>query len=226
MATPHTTGVAALYLQAHPTASPTAVRDAIYAATTKGIVTSSKTANNHLLYSLFDSTPAQNQPPVANFTYSCTDLTCAFTDASTDGDGKVARLELGLRRQDDGDRARTPSHKYAAAGTYTVQLTVTDNDGATGTASKVITVSSGLPGGITLEATARRAKGATAYADLTWQGATGANVDVFRNGAKIKTTPNNDAYSDLIGKAVKGTYTYKVCEAGTTICSNEAAVKF
>jgi subtilisin family serine protease len=50
MATPHTTGVAALYLQSNPTASPQAVRDALFASTTKGIVSSSKTANNHLLF--------------------------------------------------------------------------------------------------------------------------------------------------------------------------------
>ena len=51
MATPHTTGVAALYLQSNPAASPATVRDALYAKTTKGIVTSSKTTNNHLLFS-------------------------------------------------------------------------------------------------------------------------------------------------------------------------------
>ena len=52
MATPHTTGVAALYLQANPGASPATVRDGLYAWTTKAIVSSSKTANNHLLCSL------------------------------------------------------------------------------------------------------------------------------------------------------------------------------
>ena len=50
MATPHTTGVAALYLQSNPTATPQQVRDALYANTTKGVVNSSKTANNHLLF--------------------------------------------------------------------------------------------------------------------------------------------------------------------------------
>jgi len=50
MATPHTTGVAALYLQGTPGATPQQVRDALFAATSKGIVTSSKTANNNLLY--------------------------------------------------------------------------------------------------------------------------------------------------------------------------------
>jgi subtilisin family serine protease len=50
MAAPHTAGVAALYLQSNTGASPQAVRDALYANTTKGIVTSSSTANNHLLF--------------------------------------------------------------------------------------------------------------------------------------------------------------------------------
>lgn len=53
MATPHTAGVAALYLQRNPAASPQQVRDAIFKATTQGIVKSSSTANNHLLYSGF-----------------------------------------------------------------------------------------------------------------------------------------------------------------------------
>ncbi|HEY8166633.1 MAG TPA: S8 family serine peptidase [Gemmatimonadaceae bacterium] len=50
MATPHTTGVAALYLQGNSSATPQQVRDALYAATTKGVVNSSKTVNNHLLF--------------------------------------------------------------------------------------------------------------------------------------------------------------------------------
>jgi subtilisin family serine protease len=50
MAAPHTAGVAALYLQSAPGASPASVRSALFALTTKGKVTSSKSTNNHLLY--------------------------------------------------------------------------------------------------------------------------------------------------------------------------------
>ena len=50
MATPHTTGVAALYLQSNPAASPATVRTALFNATTKGVVTSSNTTNKHLLF--------------------------------------------------------------------------------------------------------------------------------------------------------------------------------
>ena len=50
MAAPHAAGVAAQYLQTNPSASPSLVRNALYDLTTKGIVTSSNTANNHLLF--------------------------------------------------------------------------------------------------------------------------------------------------------------------------------
>jgi subtilisin family serine protease len=53
MATPHTAGVAALYLQRNPSASPASVRTALFNLTTKGVVTSSSTANNHLLFTNF-----------------------------------------------------------------------------------------------------------------------------------------------------------------------------
>ncbi|MBA4073002.1 MAG: serine protease [Gemmatimonas sp.] len=53
MATPHVAGVAALYLQGNSTATAQQVRDALYAATTKGVVTSSKTVNNHLLFTAY-----------------------------------------------------------------------------------------------------------------------------------------------------------------------------
>ena len=53
MATPHTAGVAALYLAGNPSASPQTVRSTLYAATTKGKVTGSLTANNHLLFTAY-----------------------------------------------------------------------------------------------------------------------------------------------------------------------------
>lgn len=50
MAAPHTAGVAALYLETNAGATAQQVRDALYANATKGVVTSSKTTNNHLLF--------------------------------------------------------------------------------------------------------------------------------------------------------------------------------
>ena len=51
VAAPYVAGVAALYLQTNPKAAPKQVRDALFEASTKGVVTSSSTPNNNLLYS-------------------------------------------------------------------------------------------------------------------------------------------------------------------------------
>lgn len=56
---------------------------------------------------------------------------------------------------------------------------------------------------------------------LLWTGATAASVDIYRNGLKIRTTVNDG--SDL-DKVRRGTYTYKVCNVATTVCSPEVTV--
>jgi thermitase len=81
------------------------------------------------------------------------------------------------------------------------------------------------PVSITLGVT-KRLSSARWYADLVWSGATGASVDVYRNGALRTTTANDGAYSDNLGRKPKGTFTYKICVAGTTTCGNEASVSF
>jgi subtilisin family serine protease len=53
MASPHVAGVAALYLQSNPGASPQAVRDALWSNATTGKVTSSKTTDPRLLYTSY-----------------------------------------------------------------------------------------------------------------------------------------------------------------------------
>ncbi|HET7373484.1 MAG TPA: S8 family serine peptidase, partial [Gemmatimonadaceae bacterium] len=136
MATPHTTGVAALYLQANPSATPTQVRDALFNAATKGVVLSSNTTNNDLLYSPpsgFGGTTS-NTPPTASFTASCTDLACTFTDHSTDSDGLVSAWSWSFG-DGTGSSSQSPSHTYAAGNSYQVSLIVTDNAGAKDTAT-------------------------------------------------------------------------------------------
>ena len=68
MATPHVAGVAALYLQAHPAATPAEVSDAIDDATTKGVLTSLGSGSpDRLLYSLVDRVaPDPVLPPADN----------------------------------------------------------------------------------------------------------------------------------------------------------------
>jgi PKD repeat protein len=86
-----------------------------------------------------------NQPPVASFSYGCTQLTCTFNGTtSTDSDGTVVSYAWTF-----GDGATgagpQPDHTFPAAGTYSVSLMVTDDVGATGSATQQVSVSAAPP---------------------------------------------------------------------------------
>ncbi len=85
-----------------------------------------------------------NLPPVADFTYTINGLTVTFTDQSYDPDGTVVSW---LWDFGDGSTStlQNPVHTYIGYGTYSVTLTVTDNEGATGTVTKIITLSGPQP---------------------------------------------------------------------------------
>lgn len=61
--------------------------------------------------------------------------------------------------------------------------------------------------------------------EISWSGASGATVDLQRNGVVVATTPNDGSYTDVLSKG-SGTYTYRVCNAGTATCSSAASVTF
>ncbi|MBY6210352.1 family 16 glycosylhydrolase [Microbulbifer agarilyticus] len=93
------------------------------------------------------TTPPGNNAPVAVFSESCTDLACTFdASASSDSDGSIAGYSWDFG-DGNSDIGVTASNSYAAAGSYTVTLTVTDDQGASDTASKVVSVSDGSSGG-------------------------------------------------------------------------------
>ena len=145
MATPHVAGAVALYLNENPAATPSQVAAGLTGNGTAGTINlhASSLANgtpNLFLYTGFITGGTNpNTPPSASFSQSCTDLTCTFTDGSTDSDGSVASWSWTFG-DGEGSTAQNPTHSYAAAGSYTVTLTVTDNEGATGAASKTVTV--------------------------------------------------------------------------------------
>ena len=171
-----------------------------------------------------------NVAPVANFMSSCTGLSCSFTDGSTDSDGTVVAWSWSF-----GDGAsstdRNPSHAYPGDGTYPVTLTVTDDKGAANQKSASVTVAATTPppppppSAITLTATGT-STATTQIMSLKWKGARGTTVDVYRNGLFLRNTANDG--SDSNGRAYSGgaTYRFKVCEAGSTTCSNLATVQF
>jgi PKD repeat protein len=88
--------------------------------------------------------PVPNVPPTASFTRATDSLALAVdASASDDSDGVVRTFAWNF-----GDGAtgtgRTAAHTYATAGTYRVTLTVTDDDGATGTTAQDVPVTAPL----------------------------------------------------------------------------------
>jgi hypothetical protein len=51
-------------------------------------------------------------------------------------------------------------------------------------------------------------------------------VDVWRNGVKTTTTANDGIFTDVIPGKGGGSFTYKICEAGTSTCSAEVSASF
>ena len=155
MASPHVAGVAAQVLEGSPTASPSAVAQAITDAATANKVTSAGSGSpNKLLYTAFPArTGGGGSEP----------------DPVVPGDDPASTFSLAV--------------------------------------------------------TAYKVKGLQKV-DLTWSGATSTSVDVFRNGTRVATTKNSGSYTDPINAKGGGSYTYKVCEAETYQCSNEAVATF
>ncbi|HVL91254.1 MAG TPA: S8 family serine peptidase [Actinomycetota bacterium] len=171
MAAPHVAGVAALYLQSNRSASPAQVASALTASATGDAVASAGSGSpNRLLYAaVTEGAPPANQAPTAGFSFSCSGLSCSFSDASSDPDGTIVARSWQFGNGAT-STATNPAYTYPAGGTYTITLTVTDDDGATSSVSKSVTVAAGGdpdPGTPTL--TSGVARSDTSGAAGTWK---------------------------------------------------------
>jgi serine protease len=231
MATPGAAGVAALIWSNNPNCIGADVRQAMKDSAENqgaadrddnfgyGIVKAA--AANAVLSGLpCGGSSAGNVPPTVSFTFACTSLDCTFdAGASSDSDGIITSYAWDFG---DANTASgiAPSYTYSATGSYTATLTVTDNESATGVSSHTVNVSDGstpVVSDITL--TGSRA-GNRREITIEWVGATTANVDVYINGNYNSTTADTGSITYRVSK--KATYTFVVCEAGSTVaCSNE-----
>jgi len=112
----------------------------------------------------------------------------------------------------------SPSTSYS----YRVKATSGAGDsGYSNTASATTQAASGIQ----LAVKGYKIKGVQ-HADLGWSGATSVNVDVYRNDVLIITTANDGVHTDVINNKGGGSYTYRVCEAGTSTCSSNVIITF
>ena len=143
MASPHVAGAAALYLSAHPGASPSSVKSALLGNSTYGAVKNASGTANRLVFTGFITSssgseePTASPPPpsgddsqsdsdpTASFTYKCDGNTCIFdASASTAPRGVLSRSwKFGDGTEAGGAKV---TKTYAKAGTYTVRFYIYD----------------------------------------------------------------------------------------------------
>lgn len=128
IAAPHVAGAAALWLSLDPSATPAEVRNLVLASATKGSVANPGPGSaNRLLYTTAAG-DGSDLPPMAGFDATTGKRRAVdFKSSSWDDDGLVSQV-WSFGDGETGSGAK-PSHRYAAAGTYTVTLTVTDASG-------------------------------------------------------------------------------------------------
>jgi hypothetical protein len=153
-----------------------------------------------------------------------------FTGAASDYEDGTLSSNIVWRSNIDGQLgAGGIITKALSSGNHTVTAKATDSAGVTATAQIAVTIASSTTTSgstsVALWAKGTKVKG-WQRTDLSWAGATSAYVDVFRNGAQVMTTANDGAQTDMINKKGGGSYTYKLCEAGTSVCSASVIVAF
>ncbi|EKF75389.1 peptidase S8 and S53, subtilisin, kexin, sedolisin [Alcanivorax hongdengensis A-11-3] len=132
MASPHAAGAAALYLSAHPSATPEQVDNALVAGSATGrIANAGSQSPNRLLQVTQDSGSTVDRVPTAAFSSDCQGTVCTLDASGSSDDKGVAswHWDLGDGQSADGEQI---SHDYGSGGDFTVTLTVTDTANQTG----------------------------------------------------------------------------------------------
>lgn len=135
-ATPFVTGVAALFRQANPSASPANLWYTINNYSTKGVLTDVQDSPNRLIFSPYS---AANAAPVAVSTHpTCTTYSpCNFNGGSSYDDVGITSYAWTFSGGYPPYTASgsSVSHQYTSSGSYQVSLKVTDGSGATNTST-------------------------------------------------------------------------------------------
>jgi PKD repeat protein len=155
-----------------------------------------------------------NTPPVASFDASFNDADGTFTSTSTDADGDIVSWAWDFGDGNTGSGEST-THSYVSSGNYTVSLTVTDDGDAQHTASQsydVTVPASDIEASIIRTLKSRRG---TVMVDLSWGGASGDKVSIYRDDEMIAETNNDGRFRDRFRTNADSpdSVDYKICDA-------------
>jgi PKD repeat protein len=195
----------------------------------------SDAASNPAVQRTRNVTVVANQDPVAAFLYSDNGLSVDFTDTSSDSDGSVVAWSWDFG--DSGSSsAQNPMHVYADDGSFTVSLTVTDDDSHTGQTSQLITLLA-APDGLTATPDAidsvdlswndnssvetgyiieRSLGGASSWVQI---GSVGASVRAFTDNADLSDDANYDYRVKATGPGSDSPYS-NTASVTTFVCSS------
>ena len=83
---------------------------------------------------------SENQPPVASFSFNCQALSCSFDASnSVDIDGQIVSFDWNFGDANTASGVNV-NHNFNSAGSYPVELTVTDNQESSHVSTQVVTV--------------------------------------------------------------------------------------
>ncbi len=173
-----------------------------------------------------------NLAPSADFSFSCTDLACTFDGSgSSDSDGSIVSY---VWQFEDGSTASgaVVEHTFAASGDYQVELTVTDDDGASHTATEFVLVSSsdgGSGGGTADGPIISDTTTGSLNAGSSWQGWVTVTVTdgaAPASGVLVEADWASDGRHGASGTASCTTDANGQCSLSTTQAKKVAAVTF
>lgn len=174
-----------------------------------------------------DAPVANDDPDVSTQVDTPVDIDVLANDTDPDGDSLTissytSPAHGGLISSGD-LLTYSPEPEYSGSDSFT--YTVQDPSGA-GSNSATVTILVTKAAAITLSTRPYKVKGVQ-HVDLTWSGAASTNVDIYRDGSVVATTANDGFENNNINQKGGGvTYTYQVCEAGTSTCSDPVPAAF
>jgi len=159
--------------------------------------------------------------PTTGTSYTSPNAAISMAGASADNVG-VTQVTWTNDRGGSGTATGTTSWNVGSIALQggTNMITVKARDAAGNVGSKVLTVTYTPP--VAATSVVLTGQFSTTKwrrnAQLTWTKAPWGKAAVYRNGVRLSTTYNDGSYTDQVRNP--GSYTYKVCDAYGTACSN------